>query len=173
MAQIAMGSHEVRYCRGFTLIEMIVALAVMSVASWIIVGLFTASMNLGEQARNERLAAEIAEEALVSICAEPHAYRWGEGDNPRTELLPIMPANISEVQPLPATAPATLPANRNAAARNRGEYEQFNWQAYGQLPGENAAYYEVTVVVRWQDNGRDRVFALTQALSRQKVEDAP
>jgi prepilin-type N-terminal cleavage/methylation domain-containing protein len=168
-----MGTHTERLQRGFTLIEVIVSLAVLSVASWIIVALFTASMNLGARARHERMAAEIAEEALVNMGQQPRFYQWGEGDAPRTELFPVTLAGSSEAQPLPATPPVTLPAERGAAARNRAEYERFTWEAYARLPGDNAAYYEVTVAVRWQDSGRDRVFTLTRAVARQPVEEAP
>lgn len=172
MAATAMARRMPRRAHGFTLIELIVALAVLSVASWVIIALFTASMSMGERARDERIAAEIAGETLADICGAPRFYRWGTEDQPRTTLFPVIPANTPEAEPQPVEPPATQPAERRASTHVRAEYGQFSWQAYGRLPNENAAYYEVTVVVRWDDAGKERTLALTRTLARQAVEES-
>lgn len=158
--------------RGFTLIEMLVALAVVGVATGVMASLFTSSMNLGDKARHERIAAEIAEVQLREICLNPRFFDWNQAGAAGLELFNITPASGADAAGHPAGAPRTAPPDRAAAVRAAGLYERFRWEAYGRLPRENAPYFEVTVVVRWQAAGRPRLVALTGAVERRRVEDA-
>ena len=157
---------------GFTLMELIVSLAVLGVAAGVMASLFTSSMNLGDKARHARVAAEIAEAQLREISLNPQFFAWNQGVVNEAGLFEITPAAGADADGHRATPPLTVPPDPAAAVRSAGHYERFSWEAHGRLPGENAAYFEVTVAGRWQAGGRPQLVALTGAVERRRVEDA-
>lgn len=156
-----LGAH---HRAGFTLLEMLVALAVIGVATGVIVRLFTASLDLSANSRHQRIAAAFAEETLQEIMADPRAYDWSRVTG--QELTPV-PPKMGDVALLP---PSTQPVVPSAAARSRAAYAGFTCEIFGRLAAANAAYYEVTVLIRWTDNGRPHLLALTGAATRSRTE---
>lgn len=149
---------------GFTLLEMLVALAIIGVATGIIVQLFTASLDLSANSRHQRIASSLAEETLHAIMANPDAYDWSAvtgQDLARVNLKASPEAATSALVP-----PSTLPVIPAAAARSRSTYAGFSCEVYGRLVTPSAPYVEVTAVVRWTDNGRPHLIALTGAAAR-------
>ena len=155
---------------GFTLLEMLVALAVISVATGVIIRLFNASLDASSASRHQRVAAGIAEEMLQTLTAHPERFVWDKARGP--ELGGITMKGASDAR-LPVATPSVLPVAPAAAARSESLYRQLSCEAYGRVPGEHAPYYEVTVVVRWNEGGRPRLVALTGAAPRACVEKAP
>ncbi|MBP8129511.1 MAG: prepilin-type N-terminal cleavage/methylation domain-containing protein [Candidatus Hydrogenedentes bacterium] len=156
---------------GFTLLEMLVALAVLAVATGVIAALFSASLGLSANSRHQRIASALAEEQLCAVVQHPEQYRWPLGRAGDLELFEVQPRGAATAPAL--GPPSALPAVRNAAVRTDGEYAQFSSQVYGRLPAKNAQHVEVTVVVRWMDAGRAKLVALTSAVPRMRLEQAP
>ncbi|MFP4502366.1 MAG: prepilin-type N-terminal cleavage/methylation domain-containing protein [Candidatus Hydrogenedentota bacterium] len=157
---------------GFTLIELIVALAVVGVASGVMMGLYTASLDLGDRAQDQRIAMSLAQEYLHKILLNPEFYQWELAEAEVEALFAITPVDSQSGGAQDVEPPLTLPALREASVRTRSRYAQFGWEAYGRLPREQAPYFEVTVAVRWRDGGQQRVVTLTSALARARVEGA-
>jgi len=147
---------------------MIVALAVLSVATGVMASLFTGSLALSANSRHQRIAAALAEEQLAAVLRHPEQYAWPLTAAGNLELFEIRPL-VVRAAPQP---PSALPAVKAAASRTSGEYGQFSWRAYGRLPAAGAPYLEVTVVVGWTDAGRERLVSLTSAIPRVRVEGA-
>lgn len=156
---------------GFTLLEMLVALAVLAVATGVIAALFNASLSLSANSRHQRIAAALAEEQLCAVVQHPDRYSWPLAQAGSLELFEVRPAKAAAASPL--QPPSALPAVKSAAVRTNAEYGQFQCQVYGRLPAKTARHLEVTVVVRWTDEGREKAVALTSAIPRMRVEQAP
>lgn len=149
---------------GFTLLEMLAALAVIGVATGVIIQLFTASLDLSANSRHQRVASSLAEEALHAIVANPAAYDWSGVTGP--DLARVNLKAASEAATSALVPPSTLPVVPAAAARSRATYAGFTCEVYGRLLTPSAPYFEVTAVVRWTDNGRPHLIALTGAAPR-------
>ena len=88
---------------GFTLIEVIAALTVMSVATTIIISLLTSSLSISEASRNRKVAGELAEEKLIEIVNMPGSFSIPE---PST-LEPGVQVEIAKAESI--VAPSTMP----------------------------------------------------------------
>lgn len=141
--------------RGFTLLEIVVALAVMAVAVSILVALYQASSVFAAQNEETRKAVSLAEEHLTDILLNPAAYVW-PALTPGKAMEIHSTAGEQRVEP-----PKSLPPDKTAGLRERSAYEIYAWRAFARLPEENAPYIELTVVIEWQSRGRNRDFALT------------
>lgn len=153
---------------GFTLFEMLVALAVMGVATGVIISLFTASLDLSANSRHQRIASSLAEETLHALMADPASYEWSGVTG--QELTRVSPKSGAESGTIALAPPSTLPVIPAAAARSRTAYAGFTCEVYGRLPAAKAPYIELTVVVRWTDNGRPHLVALTGAVAPPRAE---
>lgn len=156
---------------GFTLFEMLVALAVLGVATGAIAALFGASMTIAANNRDVRIATSVADECLHALIGHPERYRWTPDAQHLFDLFPVVPGSLTEGN-ADVTPPSAMPVEPAAAERTQNEYKRFRWEAYGRLPAENAGYYEVTVVVRWTNGGRSKLVALTSTVARSRVEKA-
>ncbi len=155
---------------GFTLVELIVALTVMSAATSALIVLFGASLAIAGEARNRGIAAELAEDRLLAIAAAPESFLWRLDKPEESGLFPIA---LSENDPKAGNAfspPAVRLAERSAQDRNETLYRRFRWQAWGKLPTPDAQAYEVTVSVTWLAQGKQRMLALTSSVPRGLVE---
>lgn len=148
---------------GFTLIEVLVAFAVIGVATWIILSLFTSSLKLEKNARSMRVAADLGRSRLADITTRPEAYAWpaaeaitGEAGAPLTLKESTVEASFAQ--------PAVLPTNALAADKESKFYDKFSWEAYVKHPVTGRGYYEIIVVVRWQESNRPKELVLTGSI---------
>lgn len=154
--------------RGFSLIEIVIALAVMSVAIAIFIKLFGGSLDLARQGRNHTIAISIAESQLDALVQQPNHYRWESVRETAEKPFPIRTSEDDPKAGNPVSPPEALPAEVGLDARVRDRYENFRWKAFGRVPS-GQSYAEVTVVVLWDEAGRDRKLALTSAVPLNSV----
>ena len=151
---------------GFTLIEILTAFLVLSVATTVFIGLYTGSLSLAKSSQNHRVAALIAEESLSELQNSPDAYVWPNFDgSPIGEFKPVTPLEDTGAV-LAADLPSAMPNNERSHNRVRNLYQNFSWQTFARLPEKDANYVEVFVVVHWQHHGRPQQFYLTSAVPR-------
>ncbi|MDQ1257057.1 MAG: Prepilin-type N-terminal cleavage/methylation protein [Candidatus Hydrogenedentes bacterium] len=155
---------KVRRCEGFTLIEVVAALAVLSVATIIFLSMFVSSMELAQANRNRKAAADLAQDRLNDLRINAHRYTWPSFDGANADPLPVaLDAAQAEGE---RKIPATMPVDQISNRREKFFYEAFSWEALARLPKPDAAYIEATVLVRWYERGRSQVLALTTCLPR-------
>lgn len=148
---------------GFSLVELVVALAVMSVAVAIFVKLFGGTLDLARQGRNHDIAASIAESQLNTLVHHPNRFRWEREDDTLEKPFPIRLAEDDPRAGNPFQPPEALPAEIGLDERMRALYDNFRWKAFGRVP-PGQPYAEVSVVVSWEESGRERRLALTSAV---------
>ncbi len=155
--------------RGFSLIELITALAVVGVASTIFVSLLNQGMGLGRSARNRTIAVHLAEAQLGALQQHPERFLWpaalpGQDRFPVTSMEPNLQGYT------PVAPPSVFPTDQRSRARETAIYEDFSWQAYGRFATDDAPYCELSVEIHWTESGRDRAFVLTSAMPRSASE---
>jgi hypothetical protein len=153
------------------LIEILVALAVLSVGVTIFISLFSSSLALSQSSRNQTVAASLAEEQIQFLLHHPAQYDWHLETAKPGELIEVTIPGATEKHH-PCDPPGVLPVEPSASMREQNLYDAFTWQAFRQAPSADAAYMEVTVVVRWVEAGRPRLFALTSAVPRSLITGA-
>lgn len=157
--------------RGFTLIEVLVAVAIMGVATGLMVQTLFSTMNLSKENSSQRVAASLASEQLQMIVNSPSDFMWpgseALADGALVELL--LPGEEPEHDLRPVEAPATLPTDHRSILREDSFFDRYSWSAYTRLPRADAGYLEVTVSIDWTNNGRDATFALTGSVPRNRV----
>lgn len=159
--------ERLRRRRGFTLFEILVAVAVLGVGITFFVSLFTSSKTLAQSCQNQTVAVSLAQEKLQEIVSNPAQYDWrieSLAPGKQVEITVRQPANADSATPAkrqPITPPSLMPVEPSASRREEAFYDKFSWQAYMRLPQADAAYAELTVVIRWQEQGQDKVFALS------------
>jgi len=158
-----------RPAAGFSLMELIVAMAVISAAGTLFISLYMSSLDLAQTARNRSVATQLAEEQVSAILGAPGNFLWAFPEEASVDPFAIQ---LTEEDP-PAgnlfEPPAAMPAEESAHNREESVYGKFRWQASARLPNVNSTYYEITVVVRWKEAGRQQLLALTSALPRFQV----
>jgi prepilin-type N-terminal cleavage/methylation domain-containing protein len=129
----------------FTLLEVLVALAVSSVGISIFISLFSSSLMLAQTSRNQGVAANLAEEQLEQIAHNPAQYVWPLKDAGPGQLVELKPAaaGANETQALPL--PGIMPPERDAATRQKSLFERFTWRAFAQAPEPGAAFVQFHV----------------------------
>lgn len=157
---------------GFTLVEVLVALAVLSVATYVIIKLFTNSVTLGQQDRSQRSAYALAEGRLADLSMRPDDYVWPAADALAAGNLVEIGHKVDDPKGAirEALPPTTLPTYRGAADREIQFYQRFSWRAFVRDQDPKDAYCEVTVVVRWQQSGREQAVCLTTEMPRPRSE---
>ncbi len=176
---------ERRRKAGFTLLELVLALAILGLAVTLMLSLFFRSTELGDTVRNRTLAAELAETQLAAILATPEYFTWRlPADRPlhalgSTALFPVTPLG-SEAGPdetYPWRPPSVLPVQDAQAAQDTARYEQFRWRAFVAAPGgpyaayptPGYAYLELSVAVQWEEAGRTRQWVYTSAVPLERI----
>jgi prepilin-type N-terminal cleavage/methylation domain-containing protein len=167
------GFNRKQQAGGFTLIEILVALAIVGVATYIIISLFSSAFSLAQNNRARRVAGALAEGQLADLMRNPAKYAW-------PDLKAAKVGELSEVSVRGETdkggrvfdAPSVMPIDKRAFNREQSFYGKFSWDAYVKLPKENVPHAELTVVVRWRSQGRSDAFALTSCVPRSVMEGA-
>lgn len=154
---------------GFSLIELLVALSIIGVASTIFIQMYTISMDLGKLSRNRQVAVSVAGEQLNRLVMEPAAYVWETAEAGEDGVFRIRTeASEPRAGESPDT-PSVMPFEDSARRHQQNVYDQFRWRAFGKL-GERGLFYEVFVDVYWEQAGRERHITLTGAVARSQVE---
>lgn len=157
--------------RGFTLIELIVALSVIGLATTIFMQNYAVSMKLAKLSRDRQIALSIAEEQLSLLLMNPAGYVWQQESANSDGVFRIRQEADEPVKGNVATYPKAMPPDVQAFERQSVVYDQFRWKAFGKL-GERGMVYEVYVDVQWErpDRSRTEHITLTGAVSRSKIE---
>ena len=156
---------------GFTLVEMLAALAVAGVAAFIVLSLFSWSLVLGQESRRQSMAAGMASELLTRMHRAPDEFVWPEleGIAPG-EHVPVEASDAFEAE---AGVPAAMPTVTRLREAEIAFREAFRWEAFARRPDDDANYVELTVAVYWEAQARERVYTLTSALPVQRLGDSP
>jgi len=152
--------------KGFTLIEVLTSFLVLSVATSVFIGLYTASLSLSKTSELNQLAALIAEEALVDLQNSPHGFEWPNfsdvEQNTYESVRPVKGGNAVNI----ADYPSVMPNVERSYQRVRTQYQNFSWEGFARLPSLDANYVEILVVVHWLHDGRPQQYYLTSAVPR-------
>ena len=163
-----------RRTQGFTLLEIIFSLAILGVATTVIMSLFSHSLVLGTTSRNLSTASTLAEEQLNDILRNPSAYDWtglaGAAPGRFVHVKLVTPPEGKE--PYGFGPPTALPGDASSEKRERGFYSKFRWTARAKPPAADSRCVEVTVIVHWKQGQQTRSLALTSLLPRQRLEGA-
>jgi prepilin-type N-terminal cleavage/methylation domain-containing protein len=151
---------------GFTVLEVLIALAVIGVAVSVFISLYRLSLTFLENSRGERIVAHVAEEQLALIVARPDALEWDSF----WEAAPGERHRLSTFKK--AEPPLAMPTERGPFSQTKRLYEDCDWEAYARLPDADAAYVEVSVEVHWKLDGRSRLFVLTSCVPRSRIKAA-
>lgn len=159
------------YRRGFTLMEILVSLAVVATAATIFVSLFGSSLVLSRQNRSQTVAVSLAQEQLEFILQNTSKFVWNLDGAEPGRLIEVVPAEAPAGAAEGAAghafdALAVVPVEPGSSAREENFYQKFRWQAYVTLPQADAKHVDLTVVVRWADAGRAKSVALTSSAPR-------
>lgn len=154
---------------GFTLVELVTALAVMSAALAISVSLFGNNIQLSRELRNNRVASEIAETQLALLCAHPEEYDWSFDSPGADGLFLITPRPDSQLVQSGTLLPDTELATKRAQEKTVTLHRSFQWHAWGRLPSQSSTYVEVTISVHWRLSGRPKLMTLTSSIPRSSL----
>ncbi|MCX5758557.1 MAG: prepilin-type N-terminal cleavage/methylation domain-containing protein [Candidatus Hydrogenedentes bacterium] len=158
---------------GFTLMEVLVAIVVMGVGITVFISLFGSSLALAQSNRYQTVAAQLAGECLQAVVCAPERYDWHLNPADPGALTVVTAPGESPETRHPVSLPATLPTDRRSNLRDVNLYKQFSWQAYARIPKPDAGYVELTIAIRWIEQGRERVFALTSCVPRTAIPAKP
>lgn len=160
---VHLGGQPRHHRAGFTLMEMLVGLAVVGVAVSLFVTLYMASLDLSRTASNRAIATKLAQERLAAITSAPGAYVWQVPAEAEDTRFSIQATGEDPTKGNPVALPAAMPADPTSFRIQTDLYDRYRWEAFGKL-ATGGAYYEVTVVIRYQEQGREQLIALTSAL---------
>lgn len=135
-----MRKHE----QGFTLMEAMVALAIVSMIVLSYLGIRTSALMDATEARNWRLARELAEEKLSELRAGAREVRPENGAEVPFDQYPGFRYRILIGESAISSAEselATLAAGEDETAQNRAEWQQ-NRDIYRKASSEGLTYYE-------------------------------
>ncbi len=169
---ISSRAHKTRRA-GFTLLELLTALAVLGVASTVFLRLFSISTSLAATSLSHEVAVNLAEEYLTAIQSNPERFTWPDLEDAASgKVQPIQPKENGEIKESFTSPPAAMPTVRRAYNRDRSFYNDFSWAAFAVLPEDNAQYVEVIVEISWTDEGSLRRFSLASVVPRSLAERA-
>lgn len=159
----ARGVSGPRRNAGFTLIEILVSLAVLSVATSVLVYTIRYSVVISSEVKHRRVAADAATELLTEMQRNPSAFQW--------------PALTDQLQPVTrggevggVERPDVVVTYPSGDIHVTNLYREFRWRGYARLPQPDSRAVELTVVVFWRDNGRDCQYTMTTMASRRIAE---
>lgn len=152
---------------GFTLLELLTALAVISIAATIFLRLFASSNSLAAASLSHEVAVNFAEEYLTTIQANPERFVWPDYDDaPIGDAHALKPIENGAIEENFSHLPKAMPTTRRAYNRDRNLYNDFTWEAFALLPHEGAQYVQLIVEISWMDEGKLRRFSLGSTAPR-------
>ena len=173
MLRFARGMHITRRTRqdGMTLLEIMVALAVVGVAVTGLVTMFTASRTLGEMSRSTTVALSLAQDQLAAIQVAPQDFAWPSTDDLAASA--DAPVELKAGDGAQTFAPpVTMPIGSFKKDREAKHYARYAWQAWVSQPSVEAQHLELTVVVSWDYQGKQRAVTVSTLVPRRLKEDA-
>lgn len=151
---------------GFTLMEIIVALAVIAVAATIGVSMFGGSYAAGRDVTDRRVAQQIADAALDDLQRDPASYKW--------------PAATAELQLVERQDGNNKAARPNVTVPDRlinktieKQYELYTIRSYVRLNDASPNTCELTAVVSWTRASRPHAITLTALAPKRVLEGKP
>lgn len=151
---------------GFTLMEIIVALAVIAVATTVGVSLFGVSYKASRDVTDRRVAQQIAEAALDDLQRDPASFKW--------------PAATNELQLVERQDGATIVSPPQVSVpdgRIQGtiitQYARYQSRSYVKLNDASPNTCELTTVVSWVRAGRPHAITLTALAPKRVLEGKP
>ena len=155
---------------GFTLLELLVALTVVSVAMAVFMGMFNAGLGLQRSNGNLTMATELAESQLAAIISTPRDYHWD--NDGKTARFSVTTHDPEPAGGYPVRPPEVTLVTREAQQRLAARYGSFHWSAFAELAAPDASAYALSVVVRWTEGGRPQAVTLTSAVARSRIDGA-
>jgi len=153
---------------GFTLIEVLAALVILSTATYILVSMFQASRAMARENQLRTIASSMAREHLVYVTQQPEQLDWPVL-RPGV-LQPVPPKESAPQDTLTNPRPSIMPAVRQADRVQRNLYGALQTSTYVLLPAANKTFVEVVAVTEYVHQGRTYTVTLTSALPRAVVE---
>ncbi|MBN4046709.1 prepilin-type N-terminal cleavage/methylation domain-containing protein [bacterium AH-315-P07] len=149
---------------GFTLIEVLVSLFVISTATTIFMSMYFSSIGLAKSSTLYNVASQIAEEYMVELQVNPQQFSWPNFDGAIGELQAIEQRDI-DLQ-LKVSEPTAMPTIPAAHHRESNLYSKFSWRASARLHEEDSNFVEVVVIVSWEHRQKPHIFYLTSTVPR-------
>ena len=151
---------------GFTLIEVLVALFVMGVATTILFSMYSSSLTLASSSKRNTVATHVAEEYMNELRVHPELFDWPDlSDEPSGDLEPIT-LHDGENPLLLVSSSNAIASEEKAFKRDKNLYRDFGWFAYARLNEPNDNYVEVMVEIYWTDAGKEQNICLTSSVPR-------
>jgi len=145
--------------KGFTLIELIVALAVLSIAVTGLVQMFSLSLNLAQTSQNAILAGNIAYDKLDYLRNCPEKFIWKVSDSVNPEdFFSILTSEDEAKAGNVLEVPITVPPDWASFRKYKDVSQKFRWKAFGKLVSNGKDYYEVVVIVIYKEFGRIKYY---------------
>lgn len=166
-------------CAGFTILEMLVALTVLGVATFILITMFLMSLSYDSHSRYMKVATNGAESVAAQILATPEDYVWPTQEQLQSGGSVALELKDTEKDPIHRLmAPSVLPTIPARAQQITDDYERFRWFAYARQPasveqgGATPPYLEVEVVIRWSEAELPYYFSVVSTIPYTWVENA-
>ncbi|MCX8066143.1 MAG: prepilin-type N-terminal cleavage/methylation domain-containing protein [Candidatus Hydrogenedentes bacterium] len=155
---------------GFTLIELIVALAVLSVAVTVVVQMFSISVDMSRVAQNSILAHMIAEEKLEFVVNHPEKFKWNIPENYKFgDFFRVLTSSDEPEAGNKVEEFLSLPPEWERYVRYKNVLSSFRWKVLGKLSSPDSNVVEVIVVVSYRESGRLRNYALMSIVPRKNT----
>ena len=152
---------------GFTLLELLASLMVLSIAGTIFLNMFISSVRLGNTSRDHRVGLQLAEEYLTELQTRPGQFKWPHYEGNADTFLPVGSRTQDDLV-LRAAQPSAMPTTKRAYNKTAALYSDFSWKAFSRLPEKDGNIVEILVDVTWtDDSGRFRTFSLSSLAPRE------
>jgi len=162
-----------RPCAGFTLLEMLMGLAVISVASAVFLSFYISSVDMSRKAVSRTVASGLAQDQLEAMVQDPGRFFWDFEERQEDGLFPVRQEPGDPVVGNRFTLPAAMPLDQRAHRAQSSFYGRYRWLAFGRLAEPDATHYELSVLVHWVEAGRPDSLVLTASVPRFAVGEAP
>lgn len=158
--------------RGFTLIEILVALGVIGVGITVLFKTYTSSLALSSANQKNIVASSVAEEYMNELRTHPELFIWPNYNDAASEegFQSIGRKNGTQSTIAVVAPPTAVGTNKNDFQRDKNLYRKYAWAAYARQNADSDDYVEVMVEVGWSDKGRDRKLCITSLFPRKDAE---
>lgn len=154
---------------GFTLPEVLAAIVILGMAGSFLVFGIALSLDMTNANRARTVGLEVAKSKLAELRLDPSAFDWPDFSGAGAGELQAISKSDGQTR-FPVEPPVVTPIDEAALLREVNFYQGLTWEAHARLPEADAGYVEVTVAVKWEQNGRPGAVAVTSAMPRAAVE---